>query len=443
MLAFFETLFYHGHMTIRPPWDSDDAKASLEADLAAMATDPCGDEMDALLKRAQMLTRAAAAATASQVAAIHFAILAAKRTPGTYIPADTRLSRREVIEFAERSAVFDLSIRLSMSENAVRNNFYLADTLIRRLPIAWRYFRDGLIPLVNARTAASTAASMPDDPTTNRLLDEALAEPATTLTPAKFATKARVTRERLHPADATERHQTARADRRTYTEPVDDGMGWLHLYSDATTIEAARVRLRANAKHLRGQRGETRTLAQLEADIAGDVLTGAGTPHEVKTRVGITIPLTAFTDDPELLKKAHDNPAILDGYGPIDPETARKLAATAPAFRRIFTDPIDGIVLTMDRTTYRPTANQREYLAVKFRTCASPGCNRPADECDIDHTHDWQYGGPTNDDNLAPVSQGHHQLRHKTKITVTRNDSGGLTWKTPTGFTKDSDPPPF
>jgi hypothetical protein len=435
-------------MTIRPDWGPGDAAAALEADLAAFTADTGTggideERMGDLLKRAEVLTQAVAAATASQVSAILFAVLAAKRTPEIYVLDDAKLSRRERIAFAERAAVFDLSMRLAMSENTIRNHFHMAETLIRRLPTVWRYFRDGLIPLVNARTAAQTAYTVPDDPDVNRALDEALAEPATTLTPAKFTTKARVTRERIHPEDASVRHETARAGRRVYTEPVDDSMAWLHLYTDATAVEAARRRLHANAIHLHNQDGETRTIAQIEADIAGDLLTGKGTPYEVKTRLGITIPVTTFSDTPEILTTAHTDPAILDGYGPIDPETAKALAASAPAFRRIFTDPVDGIILTMDRTTYRPTAGQREYLNLKYRTCSAPGCNRPADECDIDHTLDWQYGGPTNEDNLGPAHEGHHRVRHVTKITVTRNKHGGITWTTPTGFSKDNDPPPF
>jgi len=121
-------------MSIRPDWDSGDAAASLETDLAALISDPRENEMDDLLKRAQVLTQAAAAAAASQVSAIHFAILAAKRAPDVYVPADAKVSRRERIEFAERAVVFELSMRLAMSENTVRAHFHMADALIRRLP---------------------------------------------------------------------------------------------------------------------------------------------------------------------------------------------------------------------------------------------------------------------------------------------------------------------
>jgi hypothetical protein len=88
------------------------------------------------------------------------------------------------------------------------------------------------------------------------------------------------------------------------SEPVDDGMSWLHLYSDTATVEAARRLLRANAVKLRSQDGEKRTRAQPEADIAGDLLTGNGTRYAAKVRLGAMIPVTALTDNAQLLQ--HD-----------------------------------------------------------------------------------------------------------------------------------------
>jgi hypothetical protein len=41
------------------------------------------------------------------------------------------------------------------------------------------------------------------------------------------------------------------------------------------------------------------------------------------------------------------------------------------------------------------------------------------------------------------MHQGHHTIKHATKITATQNQHGSITWKTPTGYTKDTDPPPF
>jgi hypothetical protein len=50
--------------------------------------------------------------------------------------------------------------------------------------------------------------------------------------------------------------------------------------------DAVAARMRAN--------GDERTLEQLRADAVGDFLTGRGTKDEVKARVTVTVPLTAF-----------------------------------------------------------------------------------------------------------------------------------------------------
>ncbi|RZK51922.1 MAG: HNH endonuclease, partial [Pedobacter sp.] len=52
-----------------------------------------------------------------------------------------------------------------------------------------------------------------------------------------------------------------------------------------------------------------------------------------------------------------------------------------------------------------------------FSKCRFPGCNQPATASDIDHTTDWQHGGPTNLDNLAHLCRKHHRLKHHTAWT--------------------------
>jgi hypothetical protein len=97
----------------------------------------------------------------------------------------------------------------------------------------------------------------------------------------------------------------------------------------------------------------------------------------------------------------------------------------------------------MDRNIYRPTAAQREWLRRTYPTCVSPTCTIATEDSDIDHTKAWQFQWPTNIDNLAPLSRGHHTLKHKTKITVIRTPAGRFRWATPTGYTRDDEPPPF
>ncbi|MEB0268075.1 HNH endonuclease, partial [Cryobacterium sp. 10I5] len=86
---------------------------------------------------------------------------------------------------------------------------------------------------------------------------------------------------------------------------------------------------------------ETRTLTQIAADVLTDVLIGGVTPDGigagVAAQVNVTVPVLT------LLGKSEE-PGYLAGYGPIDPDTARRLAAGAPSFTRLLTHPETGVV---------------------------------------------------------------------------------------------------
>ncbi|WP_156891304.1 HNH endonuclease signature motif containing protein, partial [Agromyces subbeticus] len=124
----------------------------------------------------------------------------------------------------------------------------------------------------------------------------------------------------------------------------------------------------------------------------------------------------------------------LDGYGPIDPDTARRLAANAPSFVRLLTHPITGTVLDLDRTNYRPPADLKRWLQVRDGTCRFPDCNRNATRSDLDHNRDWHADtGPTNHDNLAHLCPLHHHLKHETSWTLRHLPGATLEWTSPTG----------
>ena len=136
----------------------------------------------------------------------------------------------------------------------------------------------------------------------------------------------------------------------------------------------------------------------------------------------------------------------LEGYGPIDGETAREIASWAPFFRRMITDPVQGVSLDLDRTRYRPNADLRLWLRLRDRTCTHPGCNRSVAASDLDHTKDWDHDGKTRDRNLAHLCRGHHLLKHRMAWTVVQapDGSGRLTWTSPRGrvYFREPDPPP-
>ncbi|MCH6471467.1 DUF222 domain-containing protein [Sinomonas terrae] len=120
------------------------------------------------------------------------------------------------------------------------------------------------------------------------------------------------------------------------------------------------------------------------------------------------VPPTAARSPGEASRRAV---AELEGYGPIDAPTARRLASLAPNWDRLFTDPITGAALGVGRTAYRPPKALRRYLAHRDGGCLFPGCTRRAKVCEPDHIIEWQDGGKTDPDNLALLCRKHHALK--------------------------------
>lgn len=341
--------------------------------------------------------------------------------------------RRERRDIAVRAAAADIAARLQLSETMVRSRADHARTLRERCPQLWASFLGGRIPEANAIIVAQLAASLPDDPESWSLFDERALSPAARHAPGRFRTSARAIRERVHAESLDERHRRAAADRGVWLTPDLDGMATLTAVLPAVAAHALMANLDSAAHDLRGSGDEQRTLAQLRADVLAALV-----PSEAGGRrasVAIKIPVMSMLGE-------SDEPATLDGYGPIDLETAKRLAGSATSWIRILTHPVSGTVLDVDRKTYRVPADLRRWLGVQHPLCISPGCGRLARDCDLDHRIEWQYGGRTASDNLAPLCEPHHVVRHGSKWKLDREEHG-LVWTSPTGLRWDADPPPF
>ncbi|WP_024475706.1 DUF222 domain-containing protein, partial [Arthrobacter sp. CAL618] len=233
------------------------------------------------------------------------------------------------------------------------------------------------------------------------------------MTVSKFYYQAVRLRERLHPESISTRRQKAVLGRLVQLSPAYDGMAWLEAYLPTDQAAGIFHRVDTAARALQGP-DEARTLTQLRADVLVDVLTSAGPTgdHEtgaednggndgksdskstgssgssqsgeastywgVQAKVFVTVPVMTLLGG--------DAPGELEGYGPIDPETARKLAGHAPSFTRILTHPFTGARLGADATTYRVPQDLKDAVRVRDGTCRHPGCNRLAVFCELDHT---------------------------------------------------------
>ncbi|WP_441296478.1 hypothetical protein [Arthrobacter sp. ZGTC412] len=147
-----------------------------------------------------------------------------------------------------------------------------------------------------------------------------------------------------------------------------------------------------------------------------------------KVDVLVTVPVFA-------LLGATDEPALLDGYGPIPASMARKLVADGTSsFYRVLVDPRDGAPLEIGRTNYRLTKAMKKALLLRDGKCTFPGCNNPSLDDESDHLTAWHHGGTTGITNLGQLCPKHHHLKHATGWTptpATKNEPPA--WTSPTG----------
>jgi hypothetical protein len=387
------------------------------------------------LAEAEVAAWQAARAMATQMAAMADVLAEAERHPEVFAIFDGEPTALD-LKIAYDAAIADLAVRLSVAEGTVAVLAHQAATLRARAPRTWECFRNGDISVSNARKLADTLDTVPAAPASDAALDDRAVELAR-LAPARFGERMRVLRERLHPRSLHERHDEAASRRRVVREDDRDGMAWLGFHLPAPRAQAAWERIDQAARHLADHPGEGRTLDQLRADVGSDLLTGWNDPQTApRVTVGVLVPMMT-------LLGLSDEPATLDGYGPIDGETARRLTAHAPSFHRILTHPVSSTILDVDRTVYRPPADLERWLKLRDGTCRFTGCGRAAKHCDLDHNVPWSKGGRTAADNLASLSRRHHTLKERSRWNVEQRAGGILVWTSPTGHVSTSDPPPF
>jgi hypothetical protein len=388
------------------------------------------------MAEAEVAQRAQWRASAEVFRAIDATMREAVAHPEVFI--DEQMLRGDAAELAERAAVADLAVRLNLAEATVRAQGHVASTLRERLPRLWAWFVDGEVSTQNAREASTIVIELTAEHWAR--FEHQILDDARTLAPARFRARARAVREKLHSDTLTERHELAETRRGVWIEPDRDGMGWLTAYLTADKLAMISAGLDATAFGLFADADEQRTMAQLRADVLVDLLTATGADTRASS-VGVTVALTVPVLS--LLGQSRE-PAILEGFGPIDIETARRLCAGAPSITRLLTDPVRGTVLEMDARQYRPSAALRRWLGIQQVTCDFPGCGRRAANCDLDHTEAWSDGGRTSAGNLTHRCRKHHTMKHQTKWRVERPPgSDRAVWTSPTGYRRVADSPPF
>jgi len=409
--------------------------ADLHADLTAPEAHPgvdLADRFGQLIEAAAATAAEMAALSARQAFQIEQARELSEAVERMTRPADAQTWSPTVA--ARHVIVSELAAALRLPERTAESLLGESRMLMTELPRTLAALSAGEISYRHAQRLIDHASSLPVE--SRRDFETAVLPAARSLPVGKFNETARKTRERTHPESIQVRHVLSVEDREVWVQNGRDGMASLTLYTSAADVHAAFSRVSNLAASVQSA-DEARTLTQIRADALIDLLisgvTADGLGAGVQARIQVTIPALSLLGH-------SDEPATLEGYGPIDMDTARRLAGTAPCFTRILTHPETGCVLSVGKDHYKIPKDLRRWLRVRDETCRFPGCNRPAARSDIDHGLDWQYGGATAHDNLAHLCAKHHAMKHNTAWRVTQQPDGTMDWLSPSGRRYPTEP---
>ncbi|CAN7325013.1 DUF222 domain-containing protein [Pseudarthrobacter oxydans] len=369
------------------------------------------------------------------------------------------------VQAQEMAVAAEIECVLALGPRAASAFLSVSHALTTTLPLTLAALQSGTISWQHARVMVDEAATL--DAAGAAALEAHFLDPDTPRPAAaatigempvhRFKHKARTWRERHHTESIGKRHTKAAADRRVEYRPDQDGMAWLSACLPADQAMAGWNRLNALSRGMQGPH-EARTLTQLRADtfaeailtsgtntsssrgsidspsVPADTSTGAGagtdlTPSSrIRAQVLVTVPVLS-------LMGVTDEPAMLDGYGPIPASMARDLVANgADSFYRVLVDPRDGAPLEIGRSNYRVTKAMRNWLRLRDGQCPFPGCSNPSLDNEADHLLAWHHGGTTGISNLGQPCPKHHKLRHTSRwkpTPATKNQPPG--WTSPTG----------
>ncbi len=396
--------------------------------------------------------------------------------------AGSRASRER--EMPIRSAALEIAVATKSHDLTVQRELDDAYTLTEKFSSTVDALESGRITLRHVQAVLETGVVIDDDET-RRGWEEVVLSRAERDSPARVRAFARELAESVQPEGMTARHARAARARGVSVRDLADGMAELSVILPATVAYGIRDRLRRQAAVIRassravagdggtdelatgGLPGDTataadratasradtpraspdeRTFAQIGADLCADLLLTAaptidptteatcpGGLGAIRAQIQITVPVLTLLGHT-------DAGAAVAGRSPIDPESARHLAAHAPGWDRVLCDPVTGTVLEVDR--YSPSAAQRRYLAARDQHCRAPGCRAPLIRCQLDHNHEAQHGGATTLTNLCHLCVRHHTLKTETAWSVTQEPDGTLHFRSPLGQRVTETPPP-
>jgi len=318
--------------------------------------------------------------------------------------ADHRARRAADPHFAltpRQATALEVSELWGWSEAHTRHQLNVALFLSARMPQLWAWCLAGQLDPYLATTIADQARHLLGNELDHLRLGERLsvflakrlrdhdgmAVPVVGVSAKQVRNKLTYKINRLRSRDAEERFRHRYDDRGVRQVDTEDGMATLTIASSVDQVQRAEHRLTLAAKQRRAA-GDPRTVAQLKADLAIDLLVGrvdgrseggaVPVPTFARPIINVTVPI-------QTLLGIADDPATLSGGRVIPAGLARRIAAEPGAtWYRMLTNEA-GQLLALSTRSYTPTAPIWRQMVAEQTSCYRPNCDRPATGCELDH----------------------------------------------------------
>ena len=372
-----------------------------------------------------------------------------------------------------RAARADVATTLHLSEQTVERHLSFATLLASSYQSTLTGLSEGRIDARHAQVIVDAGyvvapvgvKETPELVASRSAYERQVLEIAVTTSPNRLKPIARRLAESFAFETLDARYEREKQHRSVWVTDRQDGMADLTAYLPAHEAHAIHSRLTQIAKRV--EQVEARAQGSPNAELPDTDLPNAELPNaelpkaETTCRPRDVIRADLFTDlllNGDSSTASSEGPSIhgivqivahesnflhehsqgapipmLKGYGPIPVSVAGSIAGATSVWNRVIEQPERGAVLSVDR--YRPSEAMRRFLTARDAHCRFPGCRVPAHRCDVDHTIDAAFGGPTSLDNLGMLCRGHHTLKHHTGWNVEQHPDGDYEWTSPTGRT--------
>jgi Domain of unknown function (DUF222) len=332
------------------------------------------------------------------------------------------------------NVVAEVAAALGISRGRAAGRLRYAIALRERLPRVAEVFARGEIDL-RLMTAAVCRTDLVEDAEVIAGLDAAVAKHARRwmrLSERKLTERIDMWVVRFDPAGLRVPGQR-NEDRYVEIAPTAPGLAsvWAQLHaSDGAALERKRDAVATSVC-----RQDPRTKAQRRADALGALAAGldvlrcqCGQPECDAARRAPTNVVIHVLAEQSAVTGDSAAPGFLPGFGPVPATVLRDLAGIAK---------VKPLVVPQGsaESGYGPSAALAEFVRLRDLTCRFPGCDAPAEVCDIDHTVPFPLG-PTHPSNLKLLCRHHHLLKtFYSRWHDRQRPDGTLVWTSPTGHT--------